>query len=324
MILRPTFVRLVSLVSLSLLCFASIGSAQTEPVPQQPVQPTPESDVESRAIALKAKGDAAMDRGLMDEALMAYTESYALKPDAAVLYNRARAYQKLQQYPQALEQLELFQGKAPPDMLAKVTALDKLFAEIRQRVATLTVSCNVPHAELRLRDRSLGQAPYSGRVNSGTAVLEISAEGYFPTKRTLELASGGMNAIDIQLVSKTTSGIVSIASPVAGAQVSIDGHPSGRVPFETTLSQGVHILKLSRDGYETTETQFVIDAGQTKTLDVPLTANKTVFERWWFWTGVAVIAGGVAVGVYAATTEKDPGRGTLSPGVVVLSRGLNF
>jgi tetratricopeptide (TPR) repeat protein len=39
--------------------------------------------------------------------------------------------------------------------------------------------------------------------------------------------------------------------------------------------------------------------------------GKPIYKKWWFWTGLAVVAGGVGVGVYAATAQKGPPGTTL-------------
>ncbi|MBX3154549.1 MAG: tetratricopeptide repeat protein [Deltaproteobacteria bacterium] len=41
------------------------------------------------------------------------------------------------------------------------------------------------------------------------------------------------------------------------------------------------------------------------TVDPP--AGRPFYKKWWFWTGLAVVAGGVGVGVYASSPKGPPG-----------------
>src|SRR5262245_56384611 len=78
----------------------------------------PTEQERSRAAELKKKGDDAMVSLRYGDALAAYEEASALVDDPALLYNRGRALQGLGQFPEALEQLEAFQAKAPPELKA--------------------------------------------------------------------------------------------------------------------------------------------------------------------------------------------------------------
>src|SRR5882762_5860364 len=72
------------------------------------------------AKALKAEGDAAMDRLDFQQALDKYNQAYDKSHDPAILYNRARALQSLNRMPEALDELERFEREAPPDLKTKV------------------------------------------------------------------------------------------------------------------------------------------------------------------------------------------------------------
>lgn len=307
--MRRRALSLALLVALAPALVPSSALAQAAP---------PAADPADRARELKTRGDAAMDSGRPADAIAAYSEAYALSADPALLYNRGRALQALTEYPRALEELERFEKEAPPELKARVPKLAELVAELRGKVTTLSVQCTTPGARLLLRDRALGACPLAGpvRVNAGPATLEVTAEGYFPWKREVALPGGGATSVDVALVSKVTSGVLVVRSPVVGTQVTVDGTPRGVVPVEVSLAGGSHAITLAKEGYHAARTSAVVVAGERKEIEVPLEKESPVWARWWFWTGIGVVVAGGVVTAIALTTEKDPTPGTISPGIV--------
>src|SRR5207248_407972 len=113
------------------------------------------------------------------EAVQLFSEALRIRPEPTTLYNRARAYQWLGNYPGALDDLEAFARDASPELKARVRNLDELMADVRTHVSTLELTCNVEGAQVRIGDRSLGVTPLPAkvRVNAGPQLVEISKEG---------------------------------------------------------------------------------------------------------------------------------------------------
>ena len=153
------------------------------------------------AADLKKKGDDAMDALRYDEALAAYTQAYELGHDPAILYNRGRLHQARGEMPAAVDDLERFEREASPDLRAKVPKLSELLAEVRAKVSTLGIHCNVDGARVMVRGVVVGTTPLENvRLNSGAATLEVLAPGYTAYRRDLALAGGGSNVVDVVLV----------------------------------------------------------------------------------------------------------------------------
>jgi hypothetical protein len=287
-----------------------------------PVQAQPAESEEPAAAAeeLKRQGDALMVERRYTEALAKYDLAYARHPSPALLYNRSRAYESLGQYPAALEQLEAFVTEAPAELKARVPKLDELVEETRGRVTTLTVSSNVEGARVLVNRVLIGETPIRGqRVNSGSATIEVFKDGFTP-RRARHLLPGGRDyAIDFALASTAQRrGVLRVTSPVVGARAFLDGKPIGTVPAEAVVQAGTHRLRVTHPDYEDHEAQVVIEPGQTQTKDAPLAETAPVYTEWWLWTivGTAVVGGAVAVGVYAAVTERDADSGDIPPGQV--------
>jgi hypothetical protein len=270
------------------------------------------------AQEIKRRGDEAITGGRPAEALAAYNEAYAITKDPALLYNRGRAYMALTEFPQALEQIEAFDKGAPAELKAKVPGLERLLLELRQKVTNVEITCDVPGATVRLRDRTLGTTPIAGlvKVNSGPAVIEITKDGYFPYKKELSLPNGGLVPLDVRLVSQQTSGFLVVKSAITGSTVSVDGAPKGTVPSEVVVTAGTHQVSVAHEGYRTATSSVVVAAGERKELDLSLEAEKGILSKWWFWTGIGVVAAGGVGTYFALTTEKSAEKGTIAPGII--------
>lgn len=295
------------------LCTGAPSARADETVP-----PAETEGASAKAAALKSQGDDAMQRLDYGAALALYDEAYALEKNPALLYNRGRALQALRRFPEALDALEAFEREAPPELRARVPKLGELVGEVRGKVSSLSLSANIAGARIVVGQRVIGTTPLSGplRLNAGTVNLEVSADGYHPFKKRVELPAGGRVELSVELRSKSTSGVLEVSSPVAGAAVWVDGRRAGTVPVQSVLGAGTHEVVVRREGYEAATTTAVVRVGETSRLDVPLSAPPGITSRWWFWTGVgAVVLGGTALTI-ALLTERDPESGNIPPGQV--------
>lgn len=273
------------------------------------------ADATAEASSLKKKGDLAMDKLDYAGAIAAYAEAYALAKDPAVLYNKGRAHQALAQFPEALRELELFDATAPPALKAKVPKLGALIDEIRAKVSTLTIRCNVKSARVLVRDR-VASIDGAMQLQSGTAVIEATADGYLPHREELTLPGGGALTVDIVLKPRSTTGVLTVKSPVAGATALVDGKPIGTTPAQVVLPAGSHRVVVRSEGYDEAEVSAVVTAGATREVTVDLAKHPGLASKWWFWTGISVVVIGGSVLTYSLLTERKPDSGDFSPGRV--------
>ena len=283
------------------------------------------ADAKKRLAAEKKKeGDLAMQEKRFAEALAAYDAAYEASPDAALIYNRARAEEHAEHFPEALALIEEFAEKAPPELRAKVPKLDELTRSIRARVALLTVQIELPGAAVRLRGLSLGASPLPPvlRVPTGPVTLEVTREGYQPFTRDLSLVGGEPTTVKVSLVPVAKPTVLVVRSAIAGSLVRLDGDVAGAPPVERTVTPGHHAIEVSKEGYQSARLQLSLTEGSRREISLDPTAEKALTSRWWFWTGIGVgVVGGVAL-TAALLTEKDAGKGTIAPGRV--SAGLSF
>ncbi len=189
------------------------------------------ADAQARAKKLKAEADKAMDDIQYADALKKYSQAFELTHDPALIYNRARAYGALNQYPEAAAELERFTREAPADLKAKVPGLDALLTEFHNHVSTVSITCNVP-AQILLRDLSVGTCPTDKPlvVNAGPASITISAVDYITQKKDVTLTPAGAQTIDFKLEKQNPTTILVVHSAPSTALTSVDGKSAGATP----------------------------------------------------------------------------------------------
>lgn len=250
-----------------------------------------------------------MDSLRYEEAIAKYTESFAASGDPAVLYNRGRVYQARSEFPEALADIERFDKEATPELRGRVQQLAGLLAELRAKVATLSLKVNVAGARVLVRNRLVGTTPLAPiKLNAGSAVVEVTMEGYAPFRRELDLVGGGTLDLEAALVAKERSGILAIRTTGSGT-VFVDGKPVGAPPVEAVVEPGPHKILVRSEQNKDTETSTVVAAGERKDLLVDLEQRPSLVSRWWFWTGVGVVVVGGAVLGYALLSERAAPQG---------------
>jgi hypothetical protein len=177
----------------------------------------------------------------------------------------------------------------------------------------------VTGARVIVRNKVLGATPLPPtRLESGAATVQIELEGFFTETRDVVLSGGGSLTLDVELHPKSTSGLLAIRTDPMGADVLVDGRPSGTSTprIELALPAGPHEVLAHREGYDDARVPIFLAPGSSRDLAIPMSKSVPVTARWWFWSGVVlVVAGGVATGI-ALSTERPAQRGTLSPGQV--------
>jgi hypothetical protein len=272
-----------------------------------------------RAAQLKAQADASMDAHHYDEAIAGYSAAFAVSPDPAFLYNRSRAHEARGEYPEALADLDTFANTASPELRARVPRLIDLLVDLKLRVATLDLKCDVAGARVLLAGREIGVTPLPPtQVNAGSSVLEIVADGEFPYKKPISFKGGATTTVDVTMQAKASFGVLAVNSTPNGASISVDGKSFGPSPTEGVVAVGTHNVVAQLDGYADLQTKAVVLGGQRRDLGVTLEKKKTILSSPFFWGAVGVVVVAAAVTITAVLlTEKSPGTGDgFTPGQV--------
>lgn len=110
------------------------------------------------------------------------------------------------------------------------------------------------------------------------------------------------------------AGVLAVHASIDGARISVDGNPVGQSPVEIAAPAGEHVVRADSEGLDPATTTVVLATGERRDVSLTFVRSPPIFARWWFWTGIAVVAAGTTATVIALTTEKSAASGTLAPG----------
>jgi outer membrane receptor protein involved in Fe transport len=202
-------------------------------------------------------------------ALEHFLSSNRLVPNRNVLFNIARTFEALKQYPDAYKYYaRALQGETDAAARARI---DEALKRMAPNVAILKVTTDPPGATLYLDRKDLGQrgaGPQTFGLPAGKYSVIAEAAGYEDaTSQPIEVRIGATATIDLKL--KRILGTVRVEGEAQGAQVRVDredGPPASTIPGEIELPPGRHTLFISREGFKTTETIIDVIARQTLTV----------------------------------------------------------
>jgi tetratricopeptide (TPR) repeat protein len=216
--------------------------ALTRPVwadPPRAVAPAAEQRTEAEARF--DEGAAAYRAGHYANAVEHFLAADALSPSAALSFNVARAYEKLDETAKALRHYRDFLRRAPNapnarDVKSRVATLEtRLLQRGLQQVTVLSE----PEAELAIDGLSLGRTPWTGELRPGPHRVVLSRAGYAAQSRDFELS--GEHAMDVVVrlgpagsPNATPVAQPSVASPMPRAPV-----PAGPKNDRTPRSEGL-------------------------------------------------------------------------------------
>ena len=134
----------------------------------------------------------------------------------------------------------------------------------------------VPEADIWINNEYRGKGSWSGRLNTGTYLLEVRQEGYRTLRQTVTVAAGEKRTIPLGSP-EPIYGMLTITSHPGDAVVKLDGKEYGRTPvLLKDLVIGKYILELSKAGYATVHKEVIIEEGKIESVDLRLPSGRRV------------------------------------------------
>jgi len=268
------------------------------------------------------QGATLYEEGNYEAALAEFQASAELRDVAVVHFNIAQTLRALFRYDEAIaayhRYLELGGDRIDDRRRREVR---RSIAQLRERIAPVTLIVEPPGTEIRIDGRHIGVAPLDDVVvlSAGRRRIELTADGHVPVRDDLEVVGGQARTLRIELARRDTAGTVSITTDPEQAEVRIDGLDVGEAPVTRRLPAGGHVVEAVAPGYETYRTS--VDLADRQQLPLHLVLDEDtdpITSEWWFWAGASALIVGatVAVVLLALPSEPDPFPGNSHPSVV--------
>jgi hypothetical protein len=252
-------------------------------------QPPPDPDaLDQHGIALRRQRRDA-------EALEEFRRSYALRPTPRTLAQIGFAEQALGRWVEAAEDLRVaLQAPADPWIERNREILLAGLADVEQHLGRIDIETNVPGAELWVNGSRAATLPLAEplRVEAGSIVIEVRADGYARARRMTSVEPGGSAREIIPLV------------PLAQSPPLVEPKPK-------TLLAGPHAAEaLTAHGHAAHD--------PTKRPNAPLRAASWVA----FGAGIVGLAAGAYFGVQALNAKNARDSNSHCTGQICDSSGV--
>ncbi|HYJ10141.1 MAG TPA: PEGA domain-containing protein, partial [Polyangiaceae bacterium] len=260
----------------SSLAWLLCGCALVLPRPSLADDTADEADLKFRL------GAEAYQRADYRGALEHFLVSNRLVPNRNVIYNIARCYEELKQYPEAYRYFTLaLKAETNAEVQARI---QRALGSIKQFVAVLEVESEPAGATVFIERRDLGprgSTPTSLGLRPAAYVVLAELPGYYPARAEVPaLAAGQTQRVSLKL--EPVLGTVKIPASLAGTSVRVDdaqATPACLAPCELQLAEGRHTLYFERAGYQPSQLQVEVRAKQVQELkaeQVALTGSVVV------------------------------------------------
>jgi len=271
-------------------------------------------------------GKQAYDAGNFPAAIRAFESAYKIAPRPGIVFSIAQAHRRqyyidkrpehvhdaLKSYRDYLERVP--EGGRRGEAAQALAELEPIAERLTQAPAApkpeaepqtwLMVPAKIQGATISVDNGKPQPMPLFAEVKPGKYTLHVTADGYFPEHREVEVRKGLSVSIDVTL--REMPGRLEI-SGAAGAQVTIDGRLTGVLPLPKPLevTPGTHLVAVTKPGYKSFSEEIELNRGQTKPIAAKsgLTGQR-IFSYVLFGVGIAGVGGGIALGLVSGGKQR--------------------
>ncbi len=169
------------------------------------------ADAAADAEALIARGIELRRQGKDSEALELFKQAAETHSTPRALAQMGLAEQALGRWVEAEEHIKLaLEHPNHPWISRNRDTLTRSLAAVGERLGSIELTCDVAGAVVTVNGKPAGQTPLSAplRVVAGTAVVELSAEGFHPMTRSLQVNAGSLARENVTLVPMRAAPVV--------------------------------------------------------------------------------------------------------------------
>lgn len=286
---------------------------------------------EPTAKTLYSEGVDLTNQQKFSEAEAKFLQAWALQKSYDVAANLGEVYMQLDRPADAAVFLTYALSNYPASgKTDKRDWIDKRLKEARSKVVALTLSVNVPGAEVRINGKLAGKAPIEGEVFAapGDCTVEVSAPEYLPYAQKIKAAAGGTQKVQVELELPKRSALPALLMGGVGV---------------IALGTGVGLYVVSTGKYDEAErlhAEIVADTKNAnhctegKTPNPKCAALKSAAEQSdaLYAPGVALTlggalltaAGGAYLGLILASPSSPPKTGSRPTVTAIAVRGSGF
>lgn len=222
-------------VAVGLLGTAGASSANADTPSVSGPAPSAEGAAEARLNEAKRKFDEgvrAFGERRYADAAQAFREADAIQPSAALSFNIARAYERLEDVPAALRWYRDYLRRNPE--ATNRAGVEKQVAALARRleargVQQISVLAKPEGALVTIDDRAEGVAPFTIELAPGKHHLSVRASGYAPQELDLSVDANAPRDVTVSL-EKLPPGAPQAPTPVAVAAPKASLRPATPAP----------------------------------------------------------------------------------------------
>lgn len=298
---------------LALLCFA-LGTGPGAEAQGSPDAPAQGASEEATARELFERARAALNTGRFAEARDLLRRSLSIRPNAGSAFNLAVALRGTGEPLAAIDVFDRLLADEYGELDANQRAQARqLKAEASAEVAVLHIrATGADRIEIRVDGERLGTVGpgerLRTRVNPGTRVVTASAPGHETEEVRVDLARGGSRRIRFELETAEDApyGTLVVEAVHPEDVLEIVGVARGTGTLRRELEPGVYEIEV-RGPAGNRSTEVELEPGQV--LRLRLSGESDSLARSpWLWTGVGLVAAGLATGAVFLFREQteDP------------------
>lgn len=279
----------------------------------KPAQPAASTAVD-RAKRHYQRGSEAFDVGRFDEAIKELEESYRLSGESVLLFNIAKAYEKLGNLEEAIrhyrDYVDLTGNLSEEDKAEVAKTVEELERKRRDSLPELTIRTRPEGAKVYIdtKARVAGQTPFSDKFEAGEHQMWVELKGFEVIKKQIKLEKDGKPLVlDFELVTIEEFGDIQIVANTSGTLIFLDGKNIGITPLGDAqkVKVGKHTVHMERADYYHYDVEVHVPKGRTALVNAQMTKIEPLSKApgRLGWTGVILgtvaMVGAVVAGSYA-------------------------